>query len=169
MRVALGVAALGGLLVWEALDGWTRERVRVLAERLPDLLLEMTVSMAAWQSAVTKLTGAMQSTSEELAAHLLDRYRSSPAPEFYFVDEVSPRSYTVTRPDRPPQVIDASQIDWSTTIAFEFGFGEYTQGPDDSWIDSHSSRGEELERLERVIEEHRQGILRTRPDRSDPS
>jgi len=56
--------------------------------------------------------------------------------------------------------IDAADVVW---VPISGGSWTWTQAPDDSWIDSYSGRGEELEALEQVIEEQRERISRIRP------
>ena len=137
MRVAVAVVALGGLLVWEAWSERVRHRIKLLLERLPALLVQITVDLTAWQLAMVK---AAEQTAE--AARHLEHWRTR---------EVSASGYTVTRD------LGDGVIIWSPV-----GSGGRTQAPDDSWIDSYSGNGEELERLEQVIEEQRERILRLR-------
>lgn len=148
MRIAVAVAALGGLLVWEAWSERARHRIALLLERLPALLVQLTVDLTAWQLAMVKMA---EQTAE--AARLLEHHRAPATFPRAATREVS-GGYTITRPDRPPQVVDMADVAWSV------GFDDWswTLVPDDSWIDSYSGRGEELEALEQVIEEQRRRI-----------
>ena len=103
MRIAVAVVALGGLLIWEAWSERARHRIALLLERLPELLVLITVDLTAWQLAMVK---AAEQTAE--AARHLEHWRARSA--------------------------------------------------DASWVDSYSGQGEELERLEQVIEEQRERI-----------
>jgi hypothetical protein len=89
------------------------------------------------------------------------------------VNEVTARGYvTVTRPGHEPQQIDIADVEWTMgTITFVWppdaiwpsGTSiEWTQAPDDSWVDSYSGRGEELDALEQVIAEQAERIGRIR-------
>ena len=55
MRVAVAIVALGGFLVWEAWSERARHRIALLLERLPALLVQITVDMTAWQLAMEKM------------------------------------------------------------------------------------------------------------------
>jgi hypothetical protein len=142
VRIAVAVAALGGLLVWEAWSERARHRIKLLLERLPALFVEITVDFTAWQLAMVK----MAEETAEAARHLEHWRERQTAPRV-----ASAHGYTVTRD------LGDGVIIWSPV-----GSGGRTQAPDDSWIDSHSDNGEELERLEQVIEEQRERIRRLR-------
>jgi len=162
VRITVGVIALGGLLVWEAWSERVRHRVALLLERLPELLVLVTADLTSWQLAMTQASEAM----EEFAACLLESYRFPVIAENAgpFTHTFSGSGYTVTRPDHEPQPIDMADIAWSTSVVMvwppDATWPSWTQAPDDSWIDSYSGQGEELEALEQVIEEQRERIRR---------
>ena len=148
MRVAVAVVALGGLLVWEAWSERARHRIMLLLERLPVLLVQITADLTAWQLAMVKAAESLAEVARDLR---LSQHSMGNA-----VDVVTPRmreiwvhGYTVEGRTNYTHMILGAGAEW-------------TQAPDDSWIDSYSGRGEELERLEQVIEEQRMRIERIR-------
>lgn len=158
MRVLVAVVALVGLLVWEAWAERTRHRIKLLLERLPELLVLVTADLTAWQLAMAKAFEAM-------AELLLTRYREPAAPSSHVAGnavEVSGAGYTVIRPGHPPQRLDAADVAWSPLGASVVTWMTWTQAPDDSWVDAYSGQGEELEALDQVIEEQRERIRRIR-------
>jgi hypothetical protein len=159
VRIAVAVAALGGLLVWEAWTERVRHQVALLLERLPVLVRQMVVDFTSWQLAMVKVAEQLYEATGRLRVTLENRDR-----RFDPASEVSASGYTVTRPNHPPQVVDMADVVWSPAGSGRMmilGEGvSWTQVPDDSWIDSHSDNGEELERLEQVIEEQRERIRR---------
>ena len=148
MRIAIAVVALAGLLVWEAWSERVRHRIALLLERLPALLVQITVDMTAWQLAIVK----MAEETAEAARHL----------EHWRTREVSAAGYARQSQHQAGNAIGIDMAwsspsgGWSLMILGE-GMS-WTQAPDDSWIDSYSGQGEELERLEQVIEEQRERI-----------